>query len=108
MSAKRDPRAPVKPSPGDLSGHKDYPKLSALVLERGSLGRKLKMERGSIEEAKRLERLVLKDVRTDWFEAVDHDEIKQQLRGEAVSTFTFIKPEFDCPVKKTIPEVFRF
>ena len=40
----------------------------------------------------RLERLALKGVRTDWFEAEDHGEIKQQLRGEAPSAFTFIKP----------------
>ena len=38
MSAKRDPRAPVKLSPGDLREHKDYPKLAAIVLERDSLG----------------------------------------------------------------------
>ena len=122
MSAKRDPRAPVKLSPGDLREHKDYPKLAAMVLERDSLRGELKMECGSIEAAKRLlperfqaydklrsevrasktrlERLVLRDVRTDWFEVVDHDEIKQQLRGEAASTFAFIKPEFDCQVRK--------
>ena len=50
----------------------------------------------------RPERLALKGVSADWFEAVDHDEIKQQLRGEAASTFAFIKPEFDCPVRKAI------
>ena len=128
MSAKRDPRAPVKLSPGDLREHKDYPKLAAMVLEGDSLGGELKMECGSIKAAKRilpkrfqeynklrsqvrasktrLERLVLRDVGTDWFEAVDHDEIKQQLRGEAASTFAFIKPEFDCQARKTIAEVF--
>ena len=36
---------------------------------------------------------------------MDHDEIKQ-LRGEAPSTFTFVKPEFDCPVREAIAEVF--
>ena len=98
LGAKRDPRAPVKLSPGDLRKHKDYPKLAETVLERGSLGGKLKMKCGSIEAAKRLlpersqkynklrtqvcaskahlEHLALKDVRTDWFEAVDYDEIK--------------------------------
>ena len=127
MSAKRDPRAPVKLSPGDLREHKDYPKLAAMVLERDSLGGELKMECGSIKAAKRilpkrfqeynklrsqvrasktrLERLALKDFRTDWFEVVDHDEIKQQLRGEAASTFVFIKPEFDCQVREAIAEV---
>ena len=128
MSAKRDPRAPAKLSPGDLREHKDYPKLAAIVLGRDSLGEELKTECGSIEAAKRLllerfqkynklrsqarasktclERLALKDVRTGWFEAVDHDEIKQQLRGDAASTFAFIKPEFDCPVRKAIAEAF--
>ena len=128
MSAERDSHAPVKLSPGHLREHKDYPKLAAIVLERDSLGGKLKMECGSIEAAKRLlpeqfqeynklrsqvrasktrlERLALKDVRNDWFEAVDHDEIKQQLRSEAASTFAFSKPEFDCLVRKAIAEVF--
>ena len=124
MSAKRDPRAPVKLSPGDLREYKDCPKLSVLVLKRNSLGGTLKMECGSIKAAERLlperfqeynklrsqvraskarlDSLALKDVRADWFEAVDHGEIKQQLRGDAPSTFTFIKPEFDCPVRKAI------
>ena len=54
MSAKRDPRAPVKLSPGDLGKHKGYPELAALVLERDSLGGTLKMECGSIKAAERL------------------------------------------------------
>ena len=54
----------------------------------------------------RLERLALKDIRTDWFEVVDHDEIKKQLRGEVPSSFTSIKPEFDCPMRRSIAEVF--
>ena len=128
MSAKRDPRAPVKLSPGDLGKHKGYPELAALVLERDSLGGTLKMECGSIKAAERLlperfqeykklhnqvraskarlERLCLKDIRADWFEAVDHDETKKQLRGKVPSSFTFIKPEFDCPMRKSIAEVF--
>jgi hypothetical protein len=48
----------------------------------------------------------LKDFRAEWFENVDHDEIKQQLRGEAPSTFTYVKPEFDCPVRSHIAKVF--
>ena len=128
MSAKRDPRAPVKLSPEDLREYKDYPKLAAIVLERDRLGGELKMECGSIEAAKHLlperfqeynklrsqvhasktclERLTLKGIRTNWFEAVDYNEIKQQPRGEAASMFTFIKPEFDCQVRKAIAKVF--
>ena len=86
------------------------------------------MERRSIEAARRLlperpqkynkfrnqvrasktylELLALKDVRTDWLEALDLGEIKQQVRGEAASTFAFIKLEFNCPVRKAIAEVF--
>ncbi|RPB01468.1 hypothetical protein L873DRAFT_1647896, partial [Choiromyces venosus 120613-1] len=125
MSPKRDPRAPVKLSLGHLMELKDYSKLAALVLQRDSLGGTYETEYGPIKAAKHLlpervqkynklssqvhaseaclERLALKDVRADWFfQAVDHDKIKQQLRGEAPSTFTFIKPEFDGPVRKAI------
>ena len=53
-SAKTNPRAPIKFSPGNLREHKGYPKQAKLVLERDSLGGTLKMECGSIKAAEHL------------------------------------------------------
>ena len=39
---------------------------------------------------------------------MDHDEIKQQTRGEAPSTFTYVKPRLDCPRSSFIAGVFCF
>ena len=50
----------------------------------------------------------MKDAKTKWFENVHHDEIKQQMRGEAPSTLTYVKPELDCPRRSSIAGVFCF
>ena len=52
---------------------------------------------------KRIERDTLKDVGN-----VDHNEIKQQMRGEAPSTLTYVKPQLDCPRRSFIAGVFWF
>ena len=97
----------------------DYPTLPALQLEMGNLTAILKTKWGSIKAAKislleqhrehaklgsqinaarqRIERDALKDVRAKWLENVDHEEIKQQMRGEAPSTFACVKPQLGCP-----------
>ena len=43
----------------------------------------------------------LRDLRARWFDSVDHNEVKQ-LKGEAASTFAYVKPEFGCPLRTQI------
>ncbi|KAF8534000.1 hypothetical protein BDD12DRAFT_897299 [Trichophaea hybrida] len=122
MSTKRDPRAPVKIQAEELE--LEHPRLTALLAEKGSLALSLKDKHGTIKTAetaqpelhrqytnlrnqvnalkKRLERDALANLRATWFENVDHEEIKQQLKGQAPSTFTYVKVEFDCPLRSVI------
>ena len=117
MSKKRDPRAPAKLSAEELESHRDHLKLAALLLQRSRLWTTLRTECGSAKAAKTLQpkqymeylklnnrigrvkkdlkRTALKDLRSGWFDSVDHDEIKQ-LKGETASTFAYVKPEFGC------------
>ena len=37
---------------------------------------------------------------------MDHNEIKQQLKGEAASTFAYVNPEFGCPLRTQISGAF--
>ena len=109
MSKKRDPRAPTKLSAEELGSCRDHPKLAALLLERDRLATTLRTECRSVKAAETLQpkqymeylklnvqikrvkenlkRTALRDLRARWFDSVDHDEIKQQLKGEAASTF---------------------
>ena len=62
---------------------------------------------GQIKRVKEnLKRTALRDLRARWFDSVDHDEIKQQLKGEAASKFAYIKPEFGCPLRIQISDAF--
>ena len=128
MSKKRDPRAPVKISAKELESHRNHPELTALLLERDRLTTALRTEYRSAEAAKTLQpeqymeylklnnrigrakkdmkRTALKNLRAKWFDSVDHDEIKQQLKGEAASAFTYVKPEFGCPLRTQISGTF--
>ena len=130
MSKKRDPRAPVKLSAEELESHRDHPELAALLLQRSRLKTALRTECGSAtgkaaktlqpeqyieylklnnrigRVKKDLKRTALKDLRARWFDSVDHDEIKQQLKGEAASTFAYVKPEFGCPLRTQISGTF--
>ena len=109
MSKTRDPRAPVNLSAEELESHRDHPELAALLLQRSLLQTTLRTECGSAKVAKTLQLeqqmeylkpndrigwvkrdlkcTALKDLRARWFDSMDHDEIKQQLKGEAASTF---------------------
>ena len=43
---------------------------------------------GQISKVKKdMKRTALRDLRARWVDSVDHDEIKQQLKGEAASAF---------------------
>ena len=62
---------------------------------------------GQIKRVKEnLKRAALRDLRAEWFDSADHDEIKQQLKGEAASTFEYVKPEFGCPLRTQISGAF--
>ena len=121
MSKKRDPRAPVKISSEELEGHRNHPELAALLLEWDRLTTSLRTECRSAKAAKALQpeqyteylklnnrisrvkvdmkRTALKNLRAKWFDSVDHDEIKQRLKGEAASAFAYVKPEFGSPLR---------
>ena len=105
MSNKRDPRAPTNLSAKVLESHRDHPELAAPLLERSRLVTTLISECGSIKAAetlqpekyqeylrlcgqidrvkKNLRRTALRDLRARWFDSVDQDEIRGQLKGEA-------------------------
>ena len=130
MSISMGPRAPVKLGAEDLEKHQDYPTLSALQLEKDNLKTTLKTKCGSIKAAKtllpeqhreytrlssqisaarkRIERAALKDIRAKWFENVDHDQIKQQIRSEAPPKFAYSRPQPDYPRRSSIARVFCF
>ena len=88
MSAKKDLCAPVKLSPGDLREHKNHPRKGQprRNTRGGVRGRSKQLPERFQEQYRaskeRQGRLALKDIRANWFEAVDHDEINQQLWGD--------------------------
>ncbi|KAF8244896.1 hypothetical protein K440DRAFT_646768 [Wilcoxina mikolae CBS 423.85] len=128
MSAKRDPRAPVKLEPQDFKQMHSTPELIVLTTDRSRLAADLKRECGTIKSAaliepgrhgelmklstpvnalkRKLERTALIEKRARWFDAVDHNEIRQQLGGHAASEFTYVKPEFHCPLRSLVSDFY--
>ena len=120
---KRDPRAPAKLSAEELESHQDHPELAALLLEWIRLATTLRSECRSAKAAetlqpgkcqeylrlcgqvdkvkKNLRHTALGDLRARWFDNVDHNEIRGQLKGEATSTFAYVNPGFGCPLLKS-------
>lgn len=125
MSTKRDPRAPVKVGPKDFN-LQSHPEIATLTSEKERLAKSLQSACGTISTAKTLQpelyqkyislrskinarkrgllRTELTESRKEWFEKVDHEEIKQQLAGGAPSVFVYTKPEFNCPLRSLIAE----
>ena len=111
-----------------LESHQDHPELAAPLLERSRLATTLSSECGSVKAAETLQpekyqeylrlcgqihrvkrnlrHTALRDLRARWFDIVDHDEIRGQLKGEAASTFEYVKPEFGCPLRTQISGAF--
>ena len=44
----------------------------------------------------------MRGLRARWLDSMDHDEIREQLKGEAASTFAYVNPEFGCPLRTQI------
>ena len=114
MSNKRGPHAPAKLGAKELGSRWDYPELVSLLLERSLLMTTGRSSRNpstrAIQEHLRLNGRIsrgkenlkctaLRNPKARWLDSVDHDEIKQQLKGETVSTLAYVKPELGCSLR---------
>jgi len=128
MSAKRDPRAPIRLDPSDDCLQR-CPELKLLTRKRDQLVTSLRNKYGTVVSTKNSEpdlygkymrlskqvdarrkaliRARLENIRKEWFERVDSLEIKQQLGGELPSTFTYPTPHFNCPLRSRIAQYFN-
>ncbi|KAH8145064.1 uncharacterized protein LAJ45_10975 [Morchella importuna] len=127
MSAKRDPRAPVKVdrSKIDLEAHPEIVKMTAdaqrlakrlraksKTLRAASVqdpaGHKayLALQRRLNARKRTIERAEFDRTRKDWFSNVDHEEIKLQLGGAEASKFTAEEPNL-CSLRTVIADYYK-
>ena len=89
-----------------LTKHGSIKAAKNLLLEQHRKHARLSSQINAAQKC--IERDTLKDVRAKWFENVDHDQIKQQMRGEVPPKFTYAKPQLDYPRRSSVARVFCF
>lgn len=128
MSARRDPRAPVKVDTAELDIN-NHPQILPLKEDTDRLRIDLRKKYKTLTAArnrfpdeykkyatamaklrsrkKAISREELAKTRKNWFEAVDHEEIKQQLQGSQPSEFSYTEPKFHCPLRSSVASYHR-